>query len=411
MQINQHSSAKPRFFYGYVIVLATFVIMGVMWGSFYSFGVFFNPLLEEFGWTRAMTSGAFSLSLVVLSSFIIVVGKLNDRFGPRVIMSVSGFGLGIGYILVSQINTSWQLYLYYGVLIGASMSAAFIPMVSSITRWFVKRRGMMTGIATSGLGAGILITPLIANWLVTNYGWRFSYVSFGVAVLVIVISMAQLLRSEPDKMGQVPYGADDYEGNPSSQSTGISLRQGISIKQFWMLAFSVGCFAISLGTVMVHIVPHAIGLGISAVNAASVLSVVGGAGTASRVIMGSACDRIGNKLALTLCFVFLLGSVLVLLVAKELWLLYIFAVMFAFAYGGISTVMSPIIAELFGLVSHGAILGMMSGVFGEGGSAVGSVLSGYIFDVTGGYQVAFLLCLALSIIGLSLIMVIKPIRL
>lgn len=407
--MNQLTSAKPRFFYGYVIVLASFIIMGVMWGAFYSFGVFFNPLLEEFGWTRAMTSGAFSLSLVILSSFVIFAGRLNDRYGPRIIISTSGLGLGLGYILVSQVDATWQLYLYYGIIIGASMSTAFVPMASTVARWFIKKRGMMTGIAASGLGVGTLITPLIANWLVTNYGWRFSYVSFGVAVLVILILMAQLLRRDPNQMGQMPYGADDSGEKRGSQAIGVSFRQGIFIKQFWILAFSVGCFAVSLGTVMVHIVPHAIGLGISAVNAASVLSVVGGAGTASRVIMGSACDRIGNKLALILCFVFLLGSVLMLLVAKELWLLYIFAVMFAFAYGGMSAVTSPTIAGLFGLVSHGALFGVIN-VFGEGGSAVGSVLSGYIFDVTGGYQVAFLLCLALSIIGLSLIMVIKPIR-
>ena len=409
MLANQYPRAKPRFFYGYVIVLASFVIMGVMWGAFYSFGVFFNPLLKEFGWTRAMTSGAFSLSLVMLSSFVIVVGKLNDRFGPRIVISVSGFGLGIGYMLVSQVNATWQLYLYYGIIIGVSMSAAFVPMASTIARWFVKRRGMMTGIATSGLGAGTLIAPLIANWLVSNYGWRFSYTSFGVGVLVITILMAQLLRRDPNIMGQVPYGADDYGGNPSSQPTGVSFRQGVSIKQFWMLAFSVGCFAISLGTVMVHIVTHAIGLGISSANAASILAIIGGVGMASRVIMGSTCDRIGNKLTLAICFVFLLGSVLVLLVAKELWSLYIFAVMFAFAYGGMSAVTSPTIAEFFGLVSHGAIFGLIN-VFGEGGSAVGSVLSGYIFDVTGGYQTAFVLCSTLSIVGLFLIIAIKPIR-
>ncbi|MFC1911905.1 MFS transporter [Chloroflexota bacterium] len=383
--------------------------MATMWGAFYSFGVFFNPLLEEFGWTRAMTSGAFSLSLVVLSFFVIVAGRLNDRFGPRIVISVSGLGLGIGYILASQVNATWQLYLYYGVIIGASMSAAYVPIVSTVARWFVKRRGMMTGVAVSGLGMGTLITPLIANWLVSNYGWRFSYTAFGIVVLVIIILMSQLLRRDPGQIGQVPYGADDSRENLSTQPIGFSLKQALHTKQFWMLGFSAGCFAISLGTVMVHIVPHAIGLGISATSAASILSIVGGAGTVSRIIIGTACDRIGSKPALTICFAFLLVSILVLLIAKELWMLYLFAVLFAFAYGGMSAVISPTVAQFFGLVSHGAILGVIN-VFGEGGSGVGSVLTGYIFDVTGGYQVAFSLCLALSFVCLSLIIAIKPIR-
>lgn len=409
MLANQRSGAKSRFFYGYVIVLASFVIMGVMWGAFYSFGVFFKPLLEEFGWTRAMTSGAFSLSLLTLGLFAIVVGKLNDRFGPRIIVSVAGLLLGIGYILLSQVTTTWHLYLFYGVLVGIGMSAAFVPLVSTVARWFTRKRGMMTGIATSGLGVGTLITPLIANWLVTNYGWRFSYTAFGIVVLVIIILVAQLLRRDPKQMGQVPYGADDSRENLSLQPIGFSIKQTVHTKQFWVLIVAGICFTISLGAVMVHIVPHAIGLGISATSAAAILSIIGGAGTVSRVVMGSACDRIGNKPAMTICFALLVASILLLLIAKELWMLYLFAVLFALGYGGMSAVISPTIAQFFGLVSHGTILGIMNS-FAEGGSALGPILTGYIFDVTGGYQAAFFLYLALNIVGLSLIIALKPIK-
>ena len=400
---------KPRFFYGYVIVIASLVIMGVMLGAFYSFGVFFKPLLEEFGWTRAMTSGAFSLSLLMLSLFVIVVGKLTDRFGPRIIVSVSGLLLGVGYILMSQVTTTWQLYLFYGVLVGIGMSASFVPIVSTVARWFVKRRGLMTGITTSGIGAGTLITPLIANWLVSNYGWRTSCMIVGIACLILIVLAAQFMRLDPGQMGQAPYGADDSGENLSLQLVGFSLKQAVHTKQFWMLGVAGLCLSISLGTVMVHIVPHAIGLGISTTSAAAILSIIGGAGTVNRVVMGSTCDRIGSKPALTICFVFLLVSVLVLLVATELWMLYLFAVLFAFAYGGMSAVISPTVAQFFGLVSHGAIMGVIA-TLGEGGSAIGPVITGYIFDVTGGYQTAFFLCLALSIVGLSLIIALKPIR-
>ena len=228
-------------------------------------------------------------------------------------------------------------------------------------------------------------------------------------VVVIIILVAQLLRRDPKQMGQVPYGADDSRENLSLQPIGFSLKQTVHTKQFWMLIVAGICFTISLGAVMVHIVPHAIGLGISTTSAAAILSIIGGAGTVSRVVMGSACDRIGNKPAMTICFALLLASILLLLIAKELWMLYLFAVLFALGYGGMSAVISPTIAQFFGLVSHGTILGMMNS-FAEGGSALGPILTGYIFDVTGGYQAAFFLYLALSIVGLSLIIALKPIR-
>ncbi|MFC1912565.1 MFS transporter [Chloroflexota bacterium] len=399
---------KPKFFYGYVIVLASFVIMATMMGVSYSFGVFFKPLLEEFGWTRAVTSGAFSLSLVVLSIFIVVVGKLNDRFGPRIILSISGLLLGIGYILLSQITNIWQLYVFYGVIVGAGMSTSYVPIVSTVARWFVKRRGMMTGITVSGLGVGTLIMPPLANWFVANYGWRTSYMIVGIACLILIILAAQLMRRDPGQMRQVPYGEADSRENLSLQPIGFSFKQAVHTKQLWMLGFAVVCFSISLGSAIVHIVLHAIGLGISATSAANILAIIGGVGTVSRIIMGSAYDRIGNKLVLIVCFILILISVVLLLVAKEIWMLYLFATIFALGYGGIAAVMSPTIAKFFGLSSHGAILGVIV-TCGEMGKAIGSVLTGYIFDVTRGYQAAFILCLVLSIIGLSLIIAIKPI--
>ncbi|MFC1912053.1 MFS transporter [Chloroflexota bacterium] len=383
--------------------------MMIMLGGFYSFGIFFKPLLEKFGWTRAMTSGAFSLSLVILSLFAIVVGKLNDRFGPRIVVSISGLLLGAGYVLVSQVSAVWQLYLFYGVLIGLGMSASFVPMVSTVARWFVRRRGIMTGIATAGMGMGTLIMPPVANWLVSSYGWRFSYMVVGVIELVLIILMAQFLKRDPAQMGLRPYGAGNIRKRNSSPSIEFLLQRALHTRQLWILGIVMVCFTIGLGTVLVHIVPHAIGIGISAANAAIILAIIGGVSTVSRVMMGSACDRIGNKLSLIISFTLLLISFFALLTAKELYALYLFAALFASGYGGISSVISPTIAQLFGLGSHGAILGVIH-TCGESGSAIGSVLTGYIYDVTGGYLTAFWVCIALVAFGLLLIIAMTPIR-
>ena len=165
--------AKPQRFYGYIVVVAAFFIMVLMFGIFDTFGVFFKPLLTDFGWTRAVTSGAFSLYWIIQGLLAIVVGRVNDRFGPRVVITFCGFIFGLGYLLMSQVSALWQLYLFYGVMIGTGMSGAFVPLTSTVARWFVKRRSMMTGIVVAGIGIGGLIAPPVANWLISIYDWRY----------------------------------------------------------------------------------------------------------------------------------------------------------------------------------------------------------------------------------------------
>ena len=398
---------QPKFFYGYFVVAACFVITAIMWGTNYSFGVFFKPLLVEFGWTRAMTSGAFSLSLVLTGFLSVVAGKLTDRFGPRLVVTVCGCFLGLGYLLVSQTSAIWQLYLFYGVLVGVGMAGSFVPLASTIARWFVRRRGMMTGIAVSGLGVGTLIMPLVANWLISNYGWRTSYVVVGITALVLVILAAQVLRYSPSQAGQLPYGENGLEEKGGSNAPGFSFQEAMHTRQLWMLGVAWLCFGLSLGTVLVHIVPHAIGLGVSTDSEEVILAVIGGLSTVGRVIMGSAGDRIGNKPALIICFVFLSVALFWLLTARESWMLYLFAVMFGFGYGGVAALASPIIAELFGLSSHGVLLGCMM-ICAENGSAIGSVVTGHIFDVTGSYNLAFLIYAIIGVTGLILVSLLKP---
>jgi MFS family permease len=404
---SDNSLSKPRIFYGYVIVGVGFLTLAIMWGTLYAFGVFFNPLLGEFGWTRAMTSGAFSLSVVLLAGFSVVAGRLTDRFGPRIVITAGGLLLGMGCLLMSLVNSVWQLYLFYGVIMGIGMGTSFVPVASTIARWFVRRRGMMTGITVSGLGVGTLIMSPLANWLIANYGWRNSYITMGIAVLVLVVSSAQFLRRDPSQKGQLPDGASHLEEKSNAEGKGFSLSQAAHTRQFWMLDMAALFFGISLGTVLVHIVPHAVGMGFSATEAALVLALVGGGGTTGRVIMGITCDRIGNRQALVICFGFIAGSSFLLLVSDKLWELYLFAILFGFGYGGMSALVSPITAELFGLSSHGAILGLVASIGGDGGSAVGSVAAGYIFDVTGSYYMAFLICAIISTISLLLVLLLK----
>jgi len=401
-------SMRPRFFYGYIVVALAFLIMVIMGGTIYTFGIFFKPLAGDFGWSSAATSGAFSLQMVIHGLFYIVTGRLNDRFGPRLVVSACCLLLGAGYLLMSQISDIWQLYLFYGVVIGIGMSGAFVPLGSTVARWFVKRKGAMIGIAVAGISVGTMIMPPVASWLISSYGWRTSYVVMGLMVLVITISAAQFLRRDPPQMRLLPYGQSEVqEGGSNVEVSGFSLQEALHTRQFWLLCVAFLSFGVFQTAIMVHIVPHAIELGISATAAANIFAVIGGLGIIGRIVMGGTSDRIGCRAALIICFVLLMAGFAWLLVTKDLWMLYLFAAVFGFGYGGTSALISPTVAEFFGLRSHGVILGVTTFVT-TAGCAVGAVMAGSVFDTTGSYQVSFLICVVLSIIGIILSALLRP---
>ncbi len=406
MALPSTERIKIGFFYGYVVVLAAFLVMVIMWGMLSSFGVFLKPLSTEFGWTRAMTSTAYSLSFIMFGLCSIATGKLSDRFGPRIILTICGLLLGSGYLFVSQTGTIWQLYLSYSV-IGAGMSGTTVPLTSTVARWFTKNRGMMIGIVFAGIGTGMLIMPPVITWLIINYGWRTTYIVVGVAILVLIVPLAQFLRRDPSQIGQLPYGDRESEKKGDIYHAGFSLQEGIHTPQFWMFGGTLFFFALIVGTVLVHVIPYAISSGLSAPGAAVVLSVVGMFSTGSRIIVGSTGDRIGYKPTFIICFVLVSISPLLLLAAKDLWMFYLFATIFGIGQGGVSSLMTPMVAELFGLDSLGVIFGVIT-IGGTLGMAIGPIVAGHIFDTMGSYNLAFIIYAGISVIGLILVSLLKP---
>jgi len=399
---------KPRIYYGYIIVIISFFILPIAMSPQGTFGLFFKPLSTEFGWTRAMTSGAMSLHLILAGLLSIIIGKLNDRFGPRIVITTCGIILGLGYLLMPQINFIWQLYLIFGVLMPLGPSGGWVPTVSTVARWFKKRRGTMTSIVLVGGGSVSIILPPVVAWLISGYGWQNSYTILGITALIIMILGAQFLRRDPAQMGLSPYGAEDErEETYVTKANELSLREVLRTKQFWMLGVSYLCFGFSLNVLSVHFVPHVTDLGFSMATAATILAIGNAIGIPGRLIMGIASDRVGNKRILAISFFLLIASLLWLLITSELWMLYVFQGIRIFGSMGAILLMSPIIAELFGLSSHGVILGATTFVLSIG-SALGPLSAGYIFDNTGSYQIAFIISVAVNIIALILVSLLKP---
>jgi predicted MFS family arabinose efflux permease len=211
---------RTRYFYGYNIVAAGFIIQAVGVGAMFTYGVFFKEFQAEFGWSRAAISGASSLAFLMMGLVGVLAGKMNDRIGPKAIIVASGISLGIGYLLMSRLQALWQLYLIYGVLVGIGFSTHDVITLSTVARWFIRRRGMMSGIVKVGTGSGQFLVPLIATLLIAAYGWRNSYFIIGAVALVIFVAVAQVLSRDPQGIGLLPDGdsSESYDnGNRSRQ--------------------------------------------------------------------------------------------------------------------------------------------------------------------------------------------------
>jgi MFS family permease len=400
--MNRPPGKESSFFYGYIVAGACFIIMAIMWSGYQAFGVFFKPVLHEFGWTRAMTAGAFSLASMMNALLTIAVGRITDRFGPRMVMTFAGLLLGLGFILMSQIRSTLHLYLFYGILVGAGMSGAFVPPLSTVARWFVKRRGFITGIVAAGSGTGILIGPPVAVRLISFYGWRASYAILGSVVFVGVVLLAQLMKKNPAQVGQVAYGENQTgpRGNPP-RAEGFSLKETLHSPRFWLFFPTGFCYGYCVFAVMVHMVPHAIEMKISPVKAANILAAIGGLSIFGKLLLGRVGDIIGSKHIQILGFILMFTALIGLAPAKTAWMLFLSGGVLGFGFGGVAVSHSPLIADLFGLRSHGLIFGVLN-ISVMVGAATGPLLTGYLFDVTNSYQAAFLLCGAVSFIGILL---------
>lgn len=405
-----YPKGRNRLFYGYVVLVAATLIMMVMYGTRAAFGVFFKPMLTEFGWTRATTSGALSLSMFMQGCLAVVMGGLNDRLGPRIVLTFCGLLSGVGCLLMSRIDAVWQMYLFYGVIIGVGMSGVFVPVLSTIARWFKKRRNMMTGIALAGISIGSLIAPPAANWMITTYDWRVAYILMGCIILFIGVLTAQFLKRDPAQVGQAAYGAVEMERQDhNAGGEGLSLRDATNTWQFWMLFLIFLSLGFSFFSIMVHIVPHVTDLGISTESAANILAAMGGAVIIGNIVMGALADRIGSKQVCIIGLILTAISVICLVSIKDVWMFYAFVFVFGVAHGGCIGAESPLVAWLFGMSSHGLLLGMISFGFTVG-AAIGPLFTGYIFDSTGSYKLAFITYAAISLLGFILTMLIEPIK-
>jgi MFS family permease len=395
--------AFRQFSYAHLITAICFSIQALGVGAYISFGVFFNPLIDEFGWSRAATAGAASTAFFSMGIFGVLIGRLNDSFGPRRLMTASALVLGLGYVLMGRLTTLCDLYLYYGVIFGMGFGAVDVIALTTVARWFSHRRGFMTGIVKMGTGAGQFAMPLAASALILMYGWRQAMVLIGAVVAVLLVLIAQFLRRDPGAL-------DSHRSSVlPPMSPGLSPSAVFRTAQFWTICFANFFLVSCLMSIMLHIVPHTRDTGIPAVQAAGVLSTIGAVSMLGRFASGLVIDRRGSKTVMGACFLLLLADLAWLQFADRLWMLYLFGAVYGLAHGGFFTAISPLVAEWFGIHSHGTLFGIVA-CFGTTGGALGPLLAGHLFDLSGSYQSTFLILTALALVSGALLLSLRPVR-
>jgi MFS transporter, OFA family, oxalate/formate antiporter len=268
----------------------------------------------------------------------------------------------------------------------------------------------MAGVVSAGTGVGQLIAPPVTNWLISIYDWRLSYIIIGGIVLAFGIILAQLLKRDPGQMGLVPDRSNEVEKSKSGFiDRRLPVREVIRTRQYWLMIvtlFSLGYILMGINT---HLVPHITDLGISSTAAANIFAICGVFPATGCVALGTTADRLGNRSSLMIYFFVIAATLFWLTQLTTTWPFVLFAVFFGLRSGGSVPIESTIIVDLFGIKSHGAILGTITFGFACGG-ALGPFLTGYMFDLTGNYGLAFLVCAIIASIGLISCAIIRPIN-
>ncbi len=364
-------------------------------GVRYSFGVFLKSIETEFGMTRAATSGIFSIYMLLCCLIAVLGGWALDRYGPRKIGIFMGTFTGLSLLLTSLAHSPWQLLITYSLLLSLGTGPIYGVVNTTALRWFVRKRGFVVGITSSGGGVGAIVIAPFATYLISNFNWRTAFVVLGFISWIGIVVVSLLLKKDPRDMGALPDGdksdpqlRDSPKNEGKVQAVGLSLGQASRMNQFWLLGFTWLFLSLSLHMILVHVVPYAVDTGISPMDAAFIISLMGLANIPGRLGVGKISDILGRKALGVTCALIQFGALLWLMWVNQLWMLYAFAIAYGFLWGGSGTIITTLIGDIFGTGSLGVIMGMITAGWALG-AAVGPAIGGYIFDASGDYFKAF----------------------
>lgn len=399
------SEAKPSVFYGWYVLAATTFVVCMSFGTSTSIGVFFKPIVEEFKWLRADLSLGISIGYVLFALSCPFIGRVVDGWGVRRVFLAGILILAAGNALMSLTTRLWQMYVFYGVLVALGASAStFVPTSAVVVRWFRRRRGLALSIANSGGALGMLLVVYLSAFLIQRLGWRRAFlVGSGVLVLTTLPLVLAVVRNDPADVGSRPDGETGEE--PAAPGTGPSARtakdlsrlpwrRAMATSPFWLISGGYFTCGFSVTLFSVHIVPYATDLGFSFQTAAAAVAFSGFFNVLGTLTAGVVSDRLGRKNPLAVTY-FVRGlSFVIFLLWQNLLTLYLFAAVIGFSYFATVPLTAGLTGDIYGPRNMGVLYGTITGVH-QIGSAVGAYVGGRVFDLTGTYQGAFLMAVAL----------------
>lgn len=410
------SRDKEGVFYGWWIVLAGSVSQAYTSGTFWQgFGAFFDPIIEQFGWSRALTAGAMSLQRTESGAISPFVGWFIDKFGPRNVMLFGTFLTALGFILLSRIQELWQFYAAFLVLTLGLSFGTFLIVTTAVANWFVENRSKALSFTMAGSGLGGILVPVVI-WLIATTDWRTGLVVVGVGCLVVGIPVSFVMRSRPEDYGMLPDGMLPPEGGSDrAQSSDSSPRrsalsgevtmttmQALKSRVFWQLAIAMGVSGMVMSA-SIHQIPAISSFGMSREIAGIAILGVSMFSVAGRLGSGYFGDRLDKRHVIAVALLFQFVGTIVFAFSSEIWHLAIFVILWGFGFGASIPVRFALIADLFGRRHYGSIMGTLmttSAVFG----VVAPVLVGWLADIRENYREPFVLMAFSVLVAIPMIL-------
>jgi MFS family permease len=345
-----------------------------------------------------------STVLGVSGLFGIIMGKLTDKYGARILIAIGALIGGLSYWLMSDISSLWQLYLYFGIGVGVCIGSCYTPINATVSKWFLEKRALAIGITLVGISAGSMLLPPLVTYIITTRDWHNAYIMLSIIVCITAVPAVALLGRKPQQPAEaVAHDRTNKDKVEDEVREDIQPRQWSATEAaktapFWMLMITGFVTSASFYFVTVHIVAYATDVGISVTAAVLILTLMNIGCIAGSLLAWLIAIRLGNRVTLLLLLAAQALAMLLLIWATSLWLIFTLVLVFGFGFGATMPIRLAMISQLFGIRSVGTMLGILSFGFAVGG-IIGPVLAGYIFDVSRSYDIAFLAGGLLIIIG------------
>lgn len=397
-----------KIFYGWWIVFACFLIsLYVSSVIFYGFTAFFEPLVEDFGWSYTQISFAASLRGLEMGLLFPLIGFLVDRFGARKLIFCGVVVVGFGLLVLSFTQS---LAMFYGSFLLLGFGVGGVSSVVSMTvvaNWFRKKVGIALGVMMSGFGASGLLVPVIVR-LIDVYGWRNTLIILGLGMWSLGIPLSFVIRNRPEQYGYLPDGtsSSDQGGDNEIQDKAVEIgvKKALKKKSFWYLNIAETIRFMALAAVVTHVMPYLSSVGISRASAGLVAGAIPLFSIIGRFGLGWLGDILDKKYVMAMALLSMSLGMLAFGYVRVMWLLFLFLVLFSSGSGGSMVLRGAILREYFGRDSLGKILGITMG-FASIGGIIGPILAGWVFDTLGSYHLIwFVFC---GIIGLAIFLILK----